>query len=107
MRAAWGGVAVVRSELGEVASASAPVTVRALVQLGGLEPGDVSVEAVGDGATPFAAALEPAAADGDGRWFEGSFLAPQGSSGVRIRVLPAHADLEDPRTLGLVAQDDD
>src|SRR4029079_19500291 len=48
-RAAWGGVAVMRSELGEAMAASAPVAVRALVTLGGLEPGDVTVEAVGHG----------------------------------------------------------
>jgi glycogen phosphorylase len=104
---AFGGVGVVRSEVGDVAAASAPVAVRALVALAGLEPDDVTVEAVGDGPAAFAAALEPGAADGEARWFEGSFLAPQGSSDVRIRVLPRHPDLADPRTLGLVAEDHD
>jgi len=107
VRAAWGGVAVMRSELGEATAASAPVAVRALVTLGGLEPGDVTVEAVGHGPAPFAVVLEPAGDEDDARWFEGSFLAPQGSSGVRVRVLPRQPDLTDPRTLGLVAQDHD
>jgi starch phosphorylase len=107
VRGGWGGVAVVRSELGEATAASAPVAVRALVTLGDLEPGDVTVEAVGDGPAPFAAVLEPAGSEDDARWFEGSFLAPQGSSGVRVRVLPRQPDLTDPRTLGLVAQDHD
>jgi starch phosphorylase len=107
VRAAWPGVAVVGSELGEAAAASAPVTVRALVRLGGLEPDDVAVEAVGDGPAGFTATLDAVAEEGDARRFEGSFLAPQGSSGVRIRVLPRHPDLDDPRTLGLVAEDHD
>jgi starch phosphorylase len=107
VRAAWAGVAVVRSDLGEATAASAPVTVRALVELGALEPGDVAVEAVGDGPEPFTAVLEPAGEEAGARWFEGSFAAPQGSTGVRIRVLPKHPDLADPRTLGLVAEDHD
>ena len=51
--------------------------------------------------------LEPGAEEDDARWYEASFLAPQGSTGVRIRVLPRHPDLADPATLGLVAEDHD
>ena len=98
---------MVRSEVGEVGAAGADVAVRALVRLGGLEPGEVSVEAVVDADAPFSVALEPGAEEDGGRWFEGSFRAAQGSASLRIRVLPRHADLDDPRTLGLVAQDDD
>ena len=107
VQASWSGVAVVRSEVGEVGAAGADVAVRALVRLGGLEPGEVSVEAVVDGDAPFGVVLEPGADEDGGRWFEGSVRAAQGSASLRIRVLPRHADLEDPRTLGLVAQDDD
>jgi hypothetical protein len=67
----------------------------------------VSVEAVVDAAAPFGVTLEPGAEEAGGRWFEGSLSAAQGSATLRIRVLPHHDDLEDPRTLGLVAQDDD
>ncbi|MDX6377371.1 MAG: glycogen phosphorylase [Gaiellaceae bacterium] len=105
--AAWAGVEVVRSEVGEVGAAGSSVPVRARVKLGGLEPGEVSVEAVVDAAAPFGVTLEPGAEEAGERWFEGSLSAAQGSATLRIRVLPHHDDLEDPRTLGLVAQDDD
>ena len=104
---AWPSVAVVRSEVGDVGAAGTPVTVRALVSLGGLDPADVAVEAVVDAAAPFGVVLEPGAEEEGARWFEGTFRAAQGNATLRIRVLPRHADLEDPRTLGLVAQDDD
>ncbi len=107
VRASWSGVDVVRSEVGEVGAAGADVAVRALVRLGGLEPGELSVEGVVDAEAPFSAELEPGAEEDGGRWFEGSVRAVAGSATLRIRVLPRHADLEDPRTLGLVAQDDD
>jgi starch phosphorylase len=107
VRAAWAGVEVVRSEVGEVGAAGSSIPVRALVKLGGLEPAEVAVEAVVDAAAPFGVVLEPGAEEDGGRWFEGSLSAAQGSATLRIRVLPHHGDLEDPRTLGLVAQDDD
>jgi starch phosphorylase len=107
VQASWSGVAVVRSEVGEVGAAGADVAVRALVRLGGLEPAELSVEAVVDGDAPFSVVLEPAAEEDGGRWFEGSVRAAAGSATLRIRVLPRHPDLSDPRTLGLVAQDDD
>jgi hypothetical protein len=65
------------------------------------------VEAVVAAAAPFGVTLEPAGEEAGARWFEGTFRAPQGHATVRIRVLPRHPDLDDPRTLGLVAQDDD
>jgi starch phosphorylase len=107
VRGAWPGVSVVRSEIGDVGAAGAPVGVRALVALGGLEPAEVAVEAVVDADASFGVVLEPAGEEDDARWFEGTFRAVQGNATLRIRVLPRHADLEDPRTLGLVAQDDD
>ncbi len=107
VQASWSGVAVVRSEVGESGAAGADVAVRALVRLGGLESGEVSVEAVVDGDAPFGVVLEPGSEEDGGRWFEGSVRAAQGSATLGIRVLPRHPDLSDPRTLGLVAQDDD
>ena len=57
VQASWSGVAVVRSEVGEVGAAGADVAVRALVRLGGLEPAELSVEAVVDGDAPFSVLL--------------------------------------------------
>ncbi len=78
VQASWSGVAVVRSEVGEVGAAGADVAVRALVRLGGLEPAELSVEAVVDADAPFSVVLEPGAEEDGGRWFEGSVRAAAG-----------------------------
>ncbi len=101
-RAAWPAVAVVEATAEGAGYAGEAVTVRAVVALGDLTSDDVTVDAVaGDLVARLVADREIAG----GSWqFTGSFLAPQGSCEVRVRVLPAHPDLTDPRLLSLVAR---
>ena len=77
VRGAWPSVAVVRSEVGDVGAAGMPVTVRALVSLGGLDPADVAVEAAVDAAAPFGVVLEPGAEEEGARWFEARSAPPR------------------------------
>ncbi|MDX6207036.1 MAG: glycogen phosphorylase [Frankiales bacterium] len=85
--------------------------VRASIDLGGLEVGDVGVQVVFGRADDYdvlhdigTAALSPVGVGEDGlHRFEGSVpLGRTGSFGYNVRVLPAHPSLVNPAELGLV-----
>ncbi|WP_431774953.1 alpha-glucan family phosphorylase [Streptomyces cucumeris] len=120
VRDAWPGVAVdhVEARLTPPATAGAAelgsaLSLRVRVRLGGLEPGDVEVQAVAgrvddtdritDGTR---VPLKPTAGpDAEGRrLYEGPLaLDRTGPFGYTVRVLPAHRLLADPAEPGLVA----
>jgi starch phosphorylase len=102
LNAAWPRVEVVgvdASGLPDTPEVGAPMTVRASVQLAGLDPKDVSVEAVvgrvgetDDLADAVTVAMEHVgAADGMGERFESVVKLPHaGLTGYTVRVLPSH-----------------
>ncbi|ANY05684.1 alpha-glucan family phosphorylase [Pseudonocardia sp. HH130630-07] len=84
----------------------APMTVRAGVELAGLEPSDVAVQAVvgrvddaDELADPVAAAMEHR---GDGTWEVAVPLPHAGLTGYTVRVLPAHPHLASSVELGRI-----
>jgi starch phosphorylase len=99
------------SGLPDTPEVGAPMTVRASVQLAGLDPADVTVEAVvgrvgetDDLADPVTVAMgHVGAADGMGDRFESVVKLPHaGLTGYTVRVLPAHPLLASPAELGKV-----
>jgi starch phosphorylase len=110
----WPRVVVVgvdASGLPDTPEVGAEMTVRAAVQLAGLEPEDVTVEAVvgrvgetDDLADMVTVAMEHVgAADGDGDRFESVVKLPHaGLTGYTVRVLPRHPLLASAAELGKV-----
>jgi glycogen phosphorylase len=121
VRDSWAGVSVVHVESGglkAVPTIGDELHVRALVELGGLSPDDVSVEVAyghsreGDTlADPTLVELAPLSEDGDGASsahgqtaFAGTVpLTRPGSFGYNVRVVPRNASLASPAELGLIA----
>jgi starch phosphorylase len=111
---AWSQVQITgvdASGLPDTPEVGAPMTVRAAVQLGGLSPEDVTVEAVvgrvgesDDLADSVTVAMEPVGeADGMGDRFESVVKLPHaGLTGYTVRVLPSHSLLASPAELGKV-----
>ncbi|QJY46916.1 alpha-glucan family phosphorylase [Pseudonocardia broussonetiae] len=112
---AWNRVQVVgvdASGLPDTPVVGAPMTVRAVVELAGLDPSDVVVEAVVgpvdetdqlDARKRTAAMKHVGAADGAGERFEAVVPLPHaGLTGYTVRVLPAHPLLASPAELGKV-----
>jgi starch phosphorylase len=114
LNAAWSQVRITgvdASGLPDTPEVGAPMTVRAAVQLGGLNPQDVTVEAVvgrvgetDDLADAVTVAMEHVGeADGMGERFESVVKLPHaGLTGYTVRVLPAHPQLASPAELGKV-----
>jgi starch phosphorylase len=99
------------SGLPDTPEVGAPMTVRAAVQLAGLRPEDVTVEAVvgrvghtDDLADAVTVAMEHVGeADGAGDRFEAVVKLPHaGLTGYTVRVLPAHPLLATAAELGKV-----
>lgn len=115
VRAAWLGVRVdhVETSAATTAELGSTLGLRVRVDLGGLGPDDVEVQAVsgrvdGDDRITDASAvpLKPVGgADTEGRWvYEGPLaLDRTGPFGYTVRVLPAHPLLASGAELGLVA----
>ncbi|QKV92471.1 alpha-glucan family phosphorylase [Streptomyces sp. NA02950] len=120
VRGAWSEVAVDHVEArltpsapGGAAELGSALSLRVRVRLGGLEPGDVEVQAVAgrvDGTDRITDGsripLKPTSGpDGEGsRLYEGPLaLDRTGPFGYTVRVLPAHRLLADPAEPGLVA----
>ena len=111
--AAWPAVAVRRVENGaRERLLGARFTVRAVVELGELDPGEVDVQVaygrVDDADELTAVELAPLKQNGqrteDGWVFEGEVpLATPGAFGYTVRVVPRHAGLVTASELGLVA----
>jgi glycogen phosphorylase len=111
--AAWPAVAVRRVENGaRERLLGARFTVRAVVELGELDPGEVEVQAaygrVDDADELTAVELATLKQNGqqteDGWVFEGEVpLATPGAFGYTVRVVPRHAGLATASELGLVA----
>ncbi|MCO1658204.1 alpha-glucan family phosphorylase [Pseudonocardia humida] len=111
---AWPHVQVIgvdASGLPDTPEVGAPMTVRAAVDLGGLSPEDVTVQAVvgrvgdtDDLADTVTVAMEHVgAADGHGDRFESVVKLPHaGLTGYTVRVLPAHPLLASSAELGKV-----
>jgi starch phosphorylase len=115
VRAAWPGVAIrhVWSEgLEAPVLIGRDVTVRAEIALGGLKPGDVSVQLLSGEldsrgeAAAFAAAPMEREADGDGisRYVAHIRLDESGPWGYTVRVVPNHSLLTSVADMGLVVQ---
>ncbi|GAA1274136.1 alpha-glucan family phosphorylase [Pseudonocardia aurantiaca] len=114
LNAAWSQLRITgvdASGLPDTPEVGAPMTVRAAVQLGGLSPEDVTVEAVvgrvgesDDLADTVTVAMEHVGeADGMGDRFESVVKLPHaGLTGYTVRVLPAHPLLAAPAELGKV-----
>ena len=121
LNAAWPRVRVTgvdASGLPDTPVVGAPMTVRAAVQLAGLEPSDVSVEAVigrvdesDDLSDTVTVAMKHVGRGGggaegvvdEGDKFEGVVPLPHaGLAGYTVRVLPAHRLLAAPAELGKV-----
>jgi glycogen phosphorylase len=114
LNAAWPQVAITgvdASGLPDTPEVGAPMTVRASVQLAGLDPQDVTVEAVvgrvgetDDLADAVTVAMEHVgAADGMGERFESVVKLPHaGLTGYTVRVLPAHPMLASSAELAKV-----
>jgi len=111
--AAWPRVAVVSVSEAELRAGGegSAVEVAAAVDLGGLSPEDVSVEVVYGRAQPSgemsieaSAPLRPnGSGPGTTQVFRGLAVdPPSGRVGYAVRVLPAHPDLYDPYSLGLI-----
>ena len=106
---AWGDVKVVDLDIDTTAAHEGEQrTVRARVEIGALDAGDVTVQALHGPidstgsfiATPATLTLQAA---GDGL-FEGSYdIGEAGPYGVTVRAVPHHDDLISPMELGLVA----
>jgi len=114
VRAAWPGVRVTHVESGGIGDAperGTEVGVRAVVDLAGIPPEQVDVQAVfgpvGDDdeiAVAGRVSLTPAGGQDDGLVFEGMIpLEQTGPFGYSVRVLPHHALLASDADLGLIA----
>ena len=112
--AAWNGVRVSHVEsvgAGYTPRLGSPLSLRALVELGGLAPGDVQVQAaygrVDESDLLHDATLVPMTsvetAEGPQRYETTVPLERTGAFGYTVRVLPHHALLAGPAELGLVA----
>jgi starch phosphorylase len=111
---AWPGVRVVHVEaggVGDAPSVGAVLTLRATVDLGGLQPSDVLVEALYGRVdehdqlqSPVAVALTAAGTGEDGLpRYDGQVpLERAGSYGYAVRILPTHPLLPGPADLALV-----
>jgi starch phosphorylase len=109
VRASWLEVKVVDLDIDTSAAHEGEErTVRARVELGALDTGDVTVQALHgpiDSAgsfigTPESVVLQP----GDNGTFEGRYIVGEaGPYGVTVRAVPSHPDLIDPMEMGLVA----
>ncbi|MDQ3505644.1 MAG: alpha-glucan family phosphorylase, partial [Actinomycetota bacterium] len=110
---AWPGVQVAHvdaSGVGDIPELGAPLTMRAQIELPGLSPADVDVQAVYGrvddheqlhDVTTSSMRLE--GSDGDQHWYVGEVpLTRSGPFGYTVRVLPAHPRLTGPAELGLV-----
>jgi len=114
LNAAWPRVrvtGVAASGLPDTPEVGAPMTVRAAVQLAGLDPSDVTVEAVvgrvgetDDLADAVTVAMgHVGVADGSGERFETVVKLPHaGLTGYTVRVLPAHPLLASAAELGKI-----
>ncbi|MGW0516378.1 alpha-glucan family phosphorylase [Crossiella sp. NPDC003009] len=111
MQAAWSRVKVLDTEFASNGSSATPVLgatvpVTARVELAGLEPAEVEVQAV-VGRVDDADELRdvvtvPMRYDGDGRYFAEVELPYAGSAGYTVRVLPRHPLLASAAELGRV-----
>ena len=105
----WGDVKIIDVDIDtSAANEGDGRTVRARVELGGLDAAEVTVQALHGPidsagsfiATPAEITLQPV---GDGV-FEGNYVVGEaGPYGVTVRAIPRHADLINPMELGLVA----
>ncbi len=88
------------------------LNIRALVNLGRINPNDVSVELyygpvdnwenIQDGSA-VAMNYEKSADQHGEHWFSGSMLCKNtGQQGVAVRILPKHPDLVNPYEMGLI-----
>jgi len=115
VEAKWSGVRVVHVEgagVGDTPQVGAVLELRAVIDLGGLDAGDVAVQAVygrvdeaDELQSPASVPLVDAGTGEDGlRRFEGTVpLERAGSFGYGVRVLPHHASLPGDADLGLMA----
>jgi len=112
--AAWQGVRVAHVEasgVGDIPELGAPLTMRAQVELSGLSPGDVTVQAVYGRVDDLeqlhdmtTSPMRFEGSDGDQHSYVGEVpLTRSGPFGYTVRVLPAHPALTGPAELGLVA----
>ncbi|MEJ7770370.1 MAG: alpha-glucan family phosphorylase [Geodermatophilaceae bacterium] len=110
---AWPGVRVAHVEAsgdGDTPELGAPLIMRAQVELPGLSPADVDVQAVygrvDDHEQLHDVTTSPMrfeGSDGDQHWYVGEVpLTRSGPFGYTVRVLPAHPALTGPAELGLV-----
>ncbi|OAI44067.1 hypothetical protein AYO38_02235 [bacterium SCGC AG-212-C10] len=112
VRANWGGVQVVSVEDDTTSGSSAtlPVSVRAHVRLGALTPKDCTVQIAFGPAGPTGnsdlSQVAPMQFEGesDGVLRYSGLIEPQfgGRVGYAVRILPSHADLNNPLDTGLV-----
>ena len=111
--AAWPGVRVAHVETtgdGDTPELGAPLTMRAQVELPGLSPGDVDVQAVYGRVDDheqlhdvMTSPMRFEGSDGEQHWYVGEVpLTRSGPFGYTVRVLPAHPSLTGPAELGLV-----
>ncbi len=111
--AAWPSVRVVHVEasgVGDIPELGAALTMRAQIEMVGLEPGEVNVQAVygrvDDHEQLHDVSVAPMrfeVSDHDQFWFVGEIpLTRSGPFGYTVRVLPAHPALGGPAALGLV-----
>lgn len=109
VRIAWPAVRITGLETESVpgrAGDSRPV--RATVDLGGLQVGDVTVQILHGPIDNAGALIEPSVAQvpltatDDGTWAGEYVVGSPGAYGVTLRVLPTHALLANPVELGLV-----
>lgn len=114
VRDAWPGVAVehVESNGEESPKVGARLSVRVVVDLGGLDPGDVAVEAVYGRVDDSDALIDPShleldrsgpAEDGRIRYVGEVPLGRSGAFGYSVRVVPRHPLLSGRAEMGLVA----
>jgi len=81
------------------------VSFRAHVHLGALRPEDVVVQVYADpvdGAGPVAAPLQPVDREGDGLWYEGRVATDRPPEHLTVRLVPQHAEAQQPLDLPLV-----
>ncbi|HEY8478839.1 MAG TPA: alpha-glucan family phosphorylase [Spirillospora sp.] len=114
VREAWPGVAVehVESNGEESPQVGARLSVRVVVDLGGLDPGDVAVEAVYGQVDDSDTLVDPAylelrhagpAENGKARYAGEVPLGRSGAFGYNVRVVPSHPLLSTRAEMGLVA----
>ncbi len=111
---AWPGVTVehVESSGEETLHAGGDLTIRAVVDLAGLDPSDVAVEAAYGRVDDTDALTSPSYVpltgadplpDGRARYTGRIPLARSGAYGYNVRVVPSHPNLAGPSELGLIA----